>query len=172
MLAAWISTSTSRGPGTGSGRSPYSRTSGPPKARKNMARINGSYADCWIRNASPPGRSGEDSFEVDREARGLLETAFAMELHPAGFREDQPDLARAGQEIGGDLLAQFLSRVRRRDHFDTELRGARVRSFETVGLQERLARPGDIRDEHAGLRKDGRFDERPAAEHAQAADER
>ena len=30
MLAAWMSTSTSPAAGTGSGRSPYSRTSGPP----------------------------------------------------------------------------------------------------------------------------------------------
>src|SRR6185295_5069932 len=37
MLAAWMSTSTSPAAGTGSGSSPYSRTSGPPNLRKKQA---------------------------------------------------------------------------------------------------------------------------------------
>jgi len=59
-LAAWISTTTSPAAGTGSGKSPYWRTSGPPKARKKEAFMGAMIASgiSWPRRSPRPSKSG------------------------------------------------------------------------------------------------------------------
>src|SRR3954465_10965698 len=143
-----MSIRTSPAVGTGSGSSPYSMTSGPPKRRMKEAFIS----------------LGEEVGRVERVGGLLQGTAGVVELEPSGLREHEPHFLSARGEVGVDLVARLLAGIRRRDDLHAQLGCSLVWGFETVGAYEIGAGPGNVGNQHPDAREHRSLGECPATQ--------